>query len=152
MNPLSFYDRSKIPWTTEESEEVKKEYENDLLSIIDIGDKHKRTPGCIAYRLKYLGVIVHNAFSRGYTEYRRSDLYREICKEYKKSDEEKRLKREKKLIVKRDSTENENSHKLNKIYITHELKYLKEEVSEIKKDIKQMLSYITSIYEFEKEG
>jgi galactitol-specific phosphotransferase system IIB component len=142
MNPLSFYERSKVPWTVEESEEVRKEYETDLLNIIEIGNKHTRTPGCIAYKLKNLGLIVHNALSRGYTEYKTSTLYIEICKEYKKGDEEKKLKNEKKLKVKGEMTKTD---------IIHEIKHLKEEISEIKKDIKQMLSYITSIYEFEKE-
>jgi hypothetical protein len=151
MNPLSFYERSKVPWTVEESEEVRKEYETDLLSIIEIGNKHRRTPGCIAYKLKNLGLIVHNALSRGYTEYKTSALYIEICKEYKKSDEEKKLKKEEKLKIKGEITEKIKTHKLTKTDIIHEIKYLKDEVSEMKKDIKQMLSYITSIYEFEKE-
>jgi len=151
MNSLNFYDRSKTPWTVEESEEVRKEYETDLLSIIEIGNKHKRTPGCIAYKLKNLGLIVHNALSRGYTEYKTSNLYIEICKEYKKGDEEKKLKKEEKLKLKGESKENVKTHKLTKADIIHEIKYLKEEVSEMKKDIKQVLTYITSIYEFEKE-
>ena len=151
MNTLSFYDRSKVPWSVEESEEVRKEYETELLSIIDIGNKHKRTPGCIAYKLKNLGLIVHNTLSRGYTEYKTSNLYIEICKEYKKCDEEKKIKKEEKLKQKGEITENVKKHKLTKKDIIHEIKYLKEEISEMKKDIKQMLSYITSIYEFEKE-
>ena len=149
MNTLSFYDRSNVPWSVEESEEVRKEYETELLSIIDIGNKHKRTPGCIAYKLKNLGLIVHNTLSRGYTEYKTSNLYIEICKEYKKCDEEKKIKKEEKQ--KGEITENVKKHKLTKKDIIHEIKYLKEEISEMKKDIKQMLSYITSIYEFEKE-
>jgi hypothetical protein len=149
MNPLSFYERSKAPWTVEESDEVKEEYETDLLSIIEIGNKHKRTPGCIAYKLKTLGLIVHNKLSRGYKEYKTSKLYAEICNERKKDDEEKKYKKEEKL--KEKTIENVKKHKLTNTDIIREIKYLKEEVSEIKKDIKQMLSYITSIYEFEKE-
>lgn len=151
MNPLSFYDRSKAPWTIEESEEVRKEYETDLLSIIDIGNTHKRTPGCIAYKLKNLGLIVHNTLSRGYREYKTSNLYIEICKENKKGDEEKKLKKEEKLKLKGESTENVKPHKLTNSEIIQEIKCLKEEVSEMKKDIKQVLSYITSIYEFESQ-
>ena len=145
MNTLSFYDRSKVPWSVEESEEVRKEYEAEMLSIIDIGNKHKRTPGCIAYKLKNLGLIVHNALSRGYTEYKTSNLYIEICKEYKKCDEEKKNKKEEKLKLKGEITENVN---LTKTDMIHEMK---EEIAEMKKDIKQILSYITSIYEFEKD-
>lgn len=148
MNSLSFYDRTKVPWTVEESEEVRKEYEIDLLNIIDIGNKHQRTPGCIAYKLKNLGLIAHNVLSRGYTEYKKSKLYIEICDEHKKEDTEKKLKKEEKLKLKGELIK---THKLTNTDIIHEIKYLKEEVSEMKKDIKQMLSYITLIYEFEKE-
>ena len=181
MNSLSYYDRSGASWSVDESNEVRTEYETDLLTIIDIGNKHKRTPGGIAYKLKKLG-IVHNALSRGYTEYKTSSLYDEICTQYKKDDAEKKIKKEEKLKLKEESvktmTKSDNINEIKSLKdsvseikkegklklkeesvktmtksdIVNEIKSLKDSVSEIKKDIKQMLSYITSIYEFEKEG
>lgn len=154
MNSLSYYDRSKAPWSVDESNELRKEYENDLLTIIDIGIKHKRTPGCIAYKLKNLGLIVHNALSRGYTEYKTSALYNEICLQYKKDADEKKIKKEEKLKLKEEKQKLKEEVGTTKTQsdIVNEIKSLKDSVSEMKKDIKQMLSYITSIYEFEKEG
>ena len=148
MNLLCFYDRSKVPWTLEESENVRKEYDSDLLNIIDIANIHKRTPGSIAYKLKHLGLIVHSALSRGYAEYKTSELYIEVCNDRKKDDDEKKAKKEETLKSKEEST---LKLKPTNKYLINEINLLKEEISEIKKDIKQILSYITSIYEFEKD-
>ncbi len=82
-HPRSYYDRSKAEWTVEELEQVKKEYESDQMSIIDIGNSHKRTPGGISYRLKKLGIITNTTEARGYEEYKNSLLYSEIVTEYK---------------------------------------------------------------------
>ena len=146
MNSLSYYDRSKVPWTEEEAEEIKKEYETELLNIIQIGDKHKRTPGGIAYKLKSDGIVVHNALTRGYTEYIKSNLYEEICKDGKKEDAVKKQKKEELAKRKEETTE---IKKLTFTDVVREIRSLKDEISEMKKDIKQVLSFMTSIYDFE---
>jgi hypothetical protein len=103
MNPLSYYDRSKIVWTEEESDQIQKEYVVESKTISEIGDAHRRTPGSVAARLMSLGVISHRVKARGYEDYKASSLYSEIIanSEKKKEDnatrkaekeEEKKLK------------------------------------------------------------
>ena len=108
MNPLSYYERSKTPWNEEEYSQVKKEYETDLLTIIQIADIHKRTPGCIAYALQwYVKLIKSNTHARGYAEYIVSKLYEEICEGNKKRREEKAAKKEEKVKAKVERKEGE---------------------------------------------
>ena len=78
MNPLSYYTNSKNEWNDEESNQLIKEYIHENLTIIQIGDIHKRTPGYIGYKLKKLGIITNNTMARGYDEYKKSALYNEI--------------------------------------------------------------------------
>ena len=169
MNPLSYYNRSKMPWTEDESTQVRKEYETDLLTIIQMADIHKRTPGCISYKLKSLGLIIHNALARGYAEYKTSQLYQEVCLSCKKEDKEKEKRKEEQLKAKEG--QKENAKKANEIVkelekdmeedsisikvpkrmvaIMLELESMKNEIKELKTDVKQMLHYITSLYDFE---
>jgi len=77
-NARSFYERSKEPYGEEEIEQIKSEYNNDQLSIIEIGNIHKRTPGSISFQLKKQKIIEKNTDARGYNDYRNSSLYKEI--------------------------------------------------------------------------
>ena len=86
MQALEYYTKSKDKWSEEESEQVKKEYEIDLLDILQISLKHKRTPGCIGHKLKTLGIVTNHTMARGYDIYKSSDLYKEICDSHKKED------------------------------------------------------------------
>ena len=170
MNPLSYYNRSKMPWTEDESTQVRKEYETDLLTIIQMADIHKRTPGCISYALQwYLKLIKHNTHARGYAEYKTSQLYQEVCLSCKKEDKEKEKRKEEQLKAKEG--QKENAKKANEIVkelekdmeedsisikvpkrmvaIMLELESMKNEIKELKTDVKQMLHYITSLYDFE---
>ena len=169
MNPLSYYDRSKAPWSEDECSQIRKEYETDLLTIIQIADIHKRTPGCISYKLKNIGLITNNTLARGYTEYKMSKLYQDICLSYKKEDNEKETRKEERVRTKVENAE--NTKKVNKIVkelekdiddnsvsitvpkrmvaIMLELESMKSEIKELKIDIKQMLYYITSLYDFQ---
>jgi len=169
MNPLSYYDRSKTPWNEHETSQVKKEYETDLLTITQIADIHKRTPGCISYKLKNLGLIIHNSVARGYPEYRTSKLYEEVCTSYKKEDKEKEKQKEERAkakverkedekkaneIVKeleKDMEEDSSSIKVPKrmVGIMLELESVKNEIKELKSDVKWMLFYMKSLYDFE---
>jgi len=170
MNPLSYYDRSKVSWNEDEYSQARKEYETDLLDIIQIADIHKRTPGCIAYALQwYLKLIKHNTHARGYAEYITSKLYEEICEGNKKRREERVAGKEEK--VKAKEVKKENAKKANEIVkelekdmdeddvsikvpkrmvaIMLEIESMKNEIKELKTDIKQMLHYITSLYDFQ---
>jgi len=150
MNTISYYDRSKLPWDNNEILEVKREYEEDLLNIIEIGNNHKRTPGCIAYKLKNIGLITHNSLAKGYTEYKTSELYKEICGECKKKDLE-RAEKKKEKIKKKNELLLDKKLKPN-TDISLEIKLLKEEIIEMKKDMKQMLTYMNLLYEFETDS
>lgn len=147
MNSLSYYDRSKAPWGMEEVAQLKQEYDIELKNIISCADIHKRTPGCIAYKLKSMGLIVHNALSRGYTEYKTSKLYNDVVLAYKKEKEDKDKSREEKRIEKEKIT----AEKPTKDNIMREINILKADMAELKKDVKEILTLINSIYEFEEE-
>lgn len=86
MHPRSYYDKSGHPWTSEEDAQLEKEYTVDKLSITQIGDIHKRTPGGITWQLKRLKCLDTNTEARGYQEYRDSDLYKEIVASGKSND------------------------------------------------------------------
>jgi len=130
MNPLIYYNRQKEDWSDKELQDVRTEYETKEMTISQIADIHHRTPGSISYKLKALGLIVNNIQSRGYLEYTNSILYKEIVETSNSTE-----KKEKKAKSKAKTTESD---------IVNEIKLLKDSVSEIKKDIKQILSYITS--------
>jgi len=131
------------------------------MTITEIGNNHKRTPGGIAYALKRLGLIIHHTVARGYAEYRASSLFEEICSQSKKMKEERdtlkeeQLKKKVELAVLKEARlkQKEDRMALESIVTTdspiRELQSLKKEVAEIKQDIKQILFYMTSLYEFE---
>ena len=78
MNRLEYYDRQKEEWLEDELQALRSRYENQELTISQIGDLHRRRPGSISYMLKKMGIITHNAQARGYPEYVSSDLYKSI--------------------------------------------------------------------------
>jgi hypothetical protein len=153
MNPVSYYDRSKTSWGTEEAEELRKEYEVELLNIIQCADKHKRTPGCIAYKLKSMGIIVHNTLCRGYTEYKKSKLYEEVvlANEARKLEKKQEKKEEPTGEIKELKRETKKDRKENRKTLIQELNTIKSDVAELKNDVKEILKLINSIYEFETE-
>lgn len=128
----SFYDRSKEPWDEEEIEQIKLEYNIQQLSIIEIGNIHKRTPGTISFQLKKQNILVKNTDARGYIDYRNSDLYAEIV-----SENPKNAKKEK--VVKNTNDVENAQPKLSKKQIQNEI--LKE-LQEMKKCIKHIMTYL----------
>jgi ABC-type glycerol-3-phosphate transport system substrate-binding protein len=64
----------------------------------------------------------------------------------KKKDAEKKQKKEELAKRKEETTE---IKKLTFTDVVREIRSLKDEISEMKKDIKQVLSFMTSIYDFE---
>jgi hypothetical protein len=96
-NKRVFYDRSGAPWDDEEDAILKREYNNEEHDIMQIGISHRRTPGGIGYRLKILGCIASHQDARGYFEYVKSPLYRDIVS---RSDETKKERKEKQQKIK----------------------------------------------------
>jgi hypothetical protein len=78
MHKRIYYSNSGTPWSKEEETQLEEEYVNKKLTISEIGDIHKRTPGGIGYQLKRMNIIVTNEDAHGYNKYRTSELYKEI--------------------------------------------------------------------------
>ena len=78
MNPLEYYNRQKASWEESELQQLRTEYVTNEMTISQMGDIHHRTPGSISYALKRLDIITNNLIARGYSEYKNSDLYKEI--------------------------------------------------------------------------
>lgn len=127
----SFYDRSKEPWDEEEIEQIKLEYNIKQLSIIEIGNIHKRTPGTIAFRLKKHNILAKNTDARGYIDYRNSDLYAQIVSENQTN--------AKKKVVKNTNDDENKQPKLSKKQIQNEIL---NELQEIKKCIKHIMTHL----------
>ena len=78
MNTLVYYNRQKDIWGHRELDDIRNEYEGKGMTISQIADIHRRTPGSISYKLKFLGILKYNTDARGYLEYKNSKLYKEI--------------------------------------------------------------------------
>lgn len=86
MNTFEYYDR-KEEWSIEETEQLRNEYLDKLLTIMQIADIHKRTPGYISSKLKKMDIISVSNQARGYYDYRNSELYKEVVEKYKERKE-----------------------------------------------------------------
>lgn len=142
MNKLDYYNRQKDMWDEKELCDIKNEYETRELTISQIADIHRRTPGSISYKLKNLGIITHNALSRGYLEYKNSSLYKEIVETGKATDAEKKVKKDAKLKLKTE---------MPIINPTNDIAELKKEVAFLRKDVKEMLRLMNALYDFESQ-
>ena len=150
MSTLSFYSRSKDFCGENELLQIKKEYEINLFNIMEIGKIHRRTPGCISYKLKALGLIEHNTSARGYTEYRNSELYKEIVESYNTMKSVKINKKERKETIREEpKILRVKQQILIKKDVNEEILDIKKDIYNIKKDVSEVLLLIKSIYEFE---
>ena len=140
MNRLEYYNRQKDSWDENEIQSLKSEYEKEM-TISEIADIHHRTPGSISYKLKNMKLIMHNTQSRGYNEYRTSELYKEIVEKGKIMDAEKKEKMKVKAEPKAEI----------KVFYTSEITELKNEISSLKIDVKEMLRLIHELYDFENQ-
>jgi hypothetical protein len=138
MNKLEYYSRQKDSWGEEELSQLKEEYETKEMTVSEIADIHRRTPGSISYKLKNLGIIIHNTLSRGYSEYKSSELYKEIVQKGIVADAEraeKKLNKEvKPVVIKKPNTE---------------ILQLQKDVKEIKENVSKILELMNALYEFE---
>ena len=145
MNTLAYYTRSSIKWSEEECEQLRKEYMTDNLDILEIGNIHRRTPGCIAHKLKAMEIITYAPYAKGYVEYKASELYKEICTDSVQRDEERAKRRAEKerVLAEKEVVKTKQSTSSN------EFERMKVDIAEMKRDIKMILHYMTSLYEFE---
>ena len=170
MNPLSYYNKQYIPWTTDELSNIQKQYNEQGMNIIDIANIHYKTPGQVAYRLKKIGTVTNQNDIRGYKEYRSSDLFVEIMNQDPK---EKQKSKQNQLHIRMTEQEEQmrlladdvsrplksSDLRLSRAQIKIEINDLKKNVEQtqldvklIKKDVKEILRLINAIYDFESES
>jgi hypothetical protein len=146
MNKLEYYTRQNDIWNDSEIEQLRNEYSNNNMTVSQIADIHRRTPGSIAYKLKNpLKLITHNALARGYKEYQESELYKEIvgkniCHIFE----------EKQLVIKRPSTDRQSA-KLQRNQVSSDIIQLKKDVTDLKNDVKEILRLMNALYDFESQ-
>lgn len=132
MNGIEYYNRQKEDWSDNEIQQLKTEYEINEMTISQIADIHYRTPGSISYKLKKLGLISNNILSRGYYEYKNSDLYKKIVEANKGNDNFHNIKKKIKLPF-------------------SEIYEMRNEILDLKKDVKEILHLMNAVYDFEKQ-
>jgi len=153
MNKLEYYKRQKVGWDAKELQDIRMEYETKGLNISEIADIHYRTPGSISYKLQSLGIITHNVLSRGYLEYKNSNLYKEIVTAAKDND----IKKAKKEIELREKLANTPVSTPSNDIIEPESNTkargsrVRNEIAELKKDVKEILRLMNALYDFESQ-
>ena len=150
MNRLEYYNRQKEDWSEKELQDIRTEYETKEMTISQIADLHNRTPGSISYKLKKIGLITHNTLSRGYLDYKNSDLYKQIVEEgdakkkvKKEGDAEKKVKKEVKLKAKIEGLPVSTPFR--------EILEMRNEITDLKKDVKEILRLMNALYDFESQ-
>jgi hypothetical protein len=153
MNSLSYYHLREEPWTDIEDLQLRTEYVDQELDIIQIADLHYKTPGQISHRLKKLSITEHYyKGTRGYNTYSSSALHQEIKdspKAHIKKEKKERKGRKTKSQLVEDDIQLQQEQKDNQEEIHIEVSQLREEIKGIKKDVKEILRMITAVYDFE---
>ena len=144
MNTVEYYNRQKESWSDSEVQEIRTEYQTKEMTISEMGNIHRRTPGSISYKLKNLGLITNTNQARGYDEYKNTDLYKEIVKKGKISDSEKKMK----LISQYQTTSVTPQININ----FKELVDLRSDVEILKTDLKEILRLMNVIYNFKQHS
>jgi hypothetical protein len=141
MNELGYYSRQKESWTESEVQQLRSQYLYDKMTVSQMSDICRRTPGSVAYKLKNLGFIDDIMSARGYGEYRTSDLYKEIIAKGNRTD-----------LQKKDKADPKNQLKI-KLQIenstSEDIRSLKDDIQSLKKDMQEILSILHAAYEFE---
>jgi hypothetical protein len=159
MNSLEYYNRQKESWGEKEIEDIRNQYEEKEMTISQIADIHHRTPGSISYKLQSLGIISNNKFARGYINYKNSILYKQIVETSKSNDAEKKLIKEAKLKLKADDklklkAETKLKLKTETFPLStpfREIIEMRQEIADLKKDVKEMLHLMNALYDFESQ-
>ena len=163
MNKLEYYNRQKEDWNDKELHDIRIEYFISEMTISQIADIHHRTPGSISYKLKNLDLITHNTQSRGYLDYRNSNLYKEIVQTTKSSDAEKKVNKDLKLRAKIEKELKQKAKieggitlktKMESVPVNisfMEMLKMRNEITDLKKDVTEMLRLMNALYEFENQ-
>ncbi len=140
------YNLAGKPWEKEEDDQLIKEYNINQLAVLELSKIHKRMPGGIISRLRHLNIIDMRSKARGYLEYEKSDLYKQICK----NKQEKRTGF--KNAVSTNTTINLTERqkvRLQRKELPSDILQLKHEVKEIKEKVDKILELMNALYEFE---
>jgi len=144
MNSVDYYNRQKEGWSDSELQEIRTEYENKGLTISEIADIHRRTPGSISYKLIKFGIIANNKQARGYDEYKNSNLYKEIVGKNKLNDSERRIK---------TNSRYETITVPPQVNIPFkQLVDLRSDVETLKSDVKEIVRLMNAIYGFKQHS
>jgi hypothetical protein len=138
MNGLDYYYRRMEPWEEKEDKSIRHRYEVKEMNISEIADIHRRTPGSISYKLRSLGIIEHNTLARGYLEYKKSNLYKEIVNTNKTTDNPRRVRENHRKKIKEDkkttiACTNDKEIPSDIIQIKNDIKEIKESISKLVK-------------------
>jgi len=148
MNGLDYYTRQNDSWETTELGQLRKEYTLNEMSVSEIADLHRRTPGAIAFRLKAIGIVSMHTESRGYEDYKNSKLYKEIIQTAKRSTK----KTTQATPLEATPVELNTPRQVARIQrkaIPSDISQLKQDVKELKDDVKTILELMRAVYEFE---
>ena len=138
--PLEYNTAGK-PWPKSEDEQLIKEYNVDKLKLLELCTIHKRMPGGITSRLKRLNIVDMRNKVRGYSEYVKSDLYKEISKTKDERRVERKIDAPKQALITASFTSSKND--------THDIMQLKKDVKEIKENVNKILELMNAVYEFQ---
>jgi len=138
MNKLAYYNRQNEPWNDKEVEDIKIEYETKRMTISEIADIHRRTPSSIGYKVKSIGLIERYNLSRGYMDYKNSKLYKEIVSNIINKNIQSKLNTEIDMVP--------------PIRRRDEIRMMRNEIDELKKDVKEMLRLMNALYDFETQA
>jgi hypothetical protein len=138
MNKLAYYNRQNEPWNDKEVEDIKTEYEIKRMTISEIADIHRRTPSSIGYKVKNIGLIERYNLSRGYMDYKNSKLYKEIVSNIINKNIQSKINTEFDMVP--------------TIRRRDEIRMMRNEIDELKKDVKEMLRLMNALYDFESQS
>lgn len=134
-----FFTNKGKKWPEEEDQQLQQEYVQQQMNVLDIAKTHKRTVGSIVSRLKNLSEIPtyiqsdqYEEYVRGYSEYLQDEEFLQLEKESRK---------------KKEKTPPSLLHPDRDVEIAE----MKRDIAEIKKGMKEILTLLQSIYEFEQE-
>jgi len=127
MESSNLYPNAGQPWSTEENEQLIREYNEQKMGLMQLCEIHKRQPGGIIARLRRLNILDRKEEPRGYQEFVESPIY-----------QEKVEKNEKRIARREVGTK-----------VVSELEQLKMDVADIKRTVHAILNIMNALYEME---
>ncbi len=170
MNKLSYYDHRNIKFTDAEMSDLVTLYQSGK-TVTELSDQYRRTPGQIIHWLKKKGGMNTATFWEAMDEYRNSPLYREVTETGEENREKKKAEKERAEKEKEEAEEmmtlaerrkkrreaRRKEHTPVQQMITQEAhtlliqenQHLKQEIAEVKRDVKEILRLMNALYDFE---